>query len=278
MANLRIMSNNIWWADSNSSKWAAKGEDCSSPHRAKGFARMYADTKPDIIGLQECAAILTDNIMCNLKNTTDIPYALLWGRDTPIIYRTDKFDLVDSDYFIYSEDVPNLNGSFNNHKTKSYCIGVFRIKENGNHLIFGTTHLWYKTDAEQEGSEVARVYQLSLFMDKLEQFKSKYNCHVIMVGDFNTVYNSDTVQSAIKRGYTHAYHLATDYKDETCGHHVCNSDHYERYDNPMTFNESIDHILTKDMPNDSVKSFDRYYPDYYFPLSDHFPVFIDVDI
>lgn len=277
MANLRLLSNNIWWTNENTSAWKARGEDCSPEHRAKGFARVYSELAPDIIGLQEAAAKLPNCVMTELLKQTEIPYTLLWGRDTPIIYRTDKFELVDSSYDIYPEENPGYEGSFNNLQTKSYCIAVFRSKENGKLLVFGTTHLWYMTDAQQKGSEAARVYQLGIFMDKVEEFKNKYGCPAVIMGDFNAGYNSDTVQSAIKNGYIHAYNLATDYKDETCGYHACNWDNYGGFERKATFNDAIDQLLFKDIPDGTVKRFDRYYPEYYYPLSDHFPVYVDIE-
>ena len=278
MSKLRFMSNNIWWTNENSKAWAARGEDCSPEHRAKGFARAYAETAPDIIGLQEAAAMLPNHVMTELKAQTDIPYTLLWGRDTPIIYRADKFELVDSYYEIYPEEIAGFEGSFNNLKTKSYCVGVFRIKENGKLIIFGTTHLWYKTEAQQVGSEAARVYQLGIFMDKVEAFREKYNCPAVIMGDFNAPYDSNTVQSALERGYVHAYYLATDYKDETSGYHPCHPENYDRFENKGTFKDAIDQFLFKSIPDRAVKRFDRFYPEYFYPLSDHFPVIVDLEI
>ena len=46
---LRLMSNNIWWCDSNQPAWEAIGEDCSAAARAKGFARVYSELCPDVI-------------------------------------------------------------------------------------------------------------------------------------------------------------------------------------------------------------------------------------
>lgn len=278
MSNLRLLSNNIWWTNANAPNWEARGEDCSPEHRAKGFARVYDELSPDIIGLQEAAAMLPNCVMTELLRQSEIPYALLWGRDTPIIYRTDRFELIDSFYDIYPDGIPDFEGEFNNLKTKSYCIGVFRVKEDGKLLIFGTTHLWYKFESQQAGSEAARVYQLGIFMDKVEAFKQKYNCPVVIMGDFNAPYESESVQSTIKRGYIHAYHLATDYRDETSGYHVCNPDRYEGFENKGTFNDAIDQLLFKDIKDGAVKRFDRYYPEYYYPLSDHFPLYVDIEL
>ena len=282
MADLRIMSNNIWACDVNNEAWAKLGMDCSSKSRSKGFIRLYCEVKPDIIGLQECTSKCADYIMQGLKEKNE-NYALLWGRDTPIVYRTDKFELINSDYFVYSEKIPDLEGSFNNVQTKSYCIAVLKIKENGKKIIFATTHLWWKSsdinsDYYQPFSDEARTYQLNLLMDKVDTLIDKYNCAAIIVGDLNTQYNTETVQSALKRGYLHAYNIATDYRDETDGQHYCFADGYDMNENPKKFNESIDHILIKNSPKNLVKRFERYDPEYYMPLSDHFPVWIDVKI
>lgn len=278
MAKLRFMSNNIWWCENNTKNWEARGENCSAEHRAKGFARVYDETAPDVIGIQEAGGLLLGHVMAALLSGTKIPYAQLWGRDTPIIYRADKFELIDSNHDIYPEEFDGYEGSFNNLNTKSYCIAVLRAKEDGKTFIFATTHLWYKSEEQQAGSDKARAYQLGLLMDKIDELKAKYNCPVFMMGDFNAYYESLAVKATLDRGYVHAYHLATDYRDEKSGYHVCNWDRYEGYDDPKTFNEAIDQFMVKDAPEGSVKRFDRFCPEYYYPLSDHFPVIVDVEL
>ena len=279
--NIRIMSNNQWWADTNKPAWAAAGLDCSAPVRAPGFARMIRETDPDIAGLQECTKLMADLLMLEFVET-NAGYALLWGRDTPILYKTDKFELVDSAYLLYPEAVPGFEGEFNNLKTKSYCIAVLRSKENGKMLVFGTTHLWYmssnpESKSYRAGSDEARAYQLGLLMDKAEEFGAKYNCPVILVGDMNAYLNSRAIKSAIERGYDHAYDLAVEYKDEGHGYHYCNDSGYGPYV-PAERNNSLDHILIKNAPDGFVRRFERYNEEYYMTLSDHLPVFVDVNM
>ena len=107
MGILRLMSNNIWKNDCNCPAWEAKGEDCSAVHRAKGLARMYIETDPDIIGLQECSAVMLEELMEHFA-AAELPFAVLWGRDTPILYRSDKFELLDSEFALYPEEIPGL--------------------------------------------------------------------------------------------------------------------------------------------------------------------------
>ena len=280
MANLRIMSNNIWWCDSNRPEWEAVGADCSVKARAPGLLRTYGETKPDIIGLQECSAQMS-HLLMSLLMEKELPYAMLWGRDTPILYRTDRFELVDSQVYIYPEKIPGLEGSFNNLRTKSYCIALLRLKEDGKLLIFATTHLWYKSGNPearnyQPFSEEARAWQLGVLMDRLDAMQKQYGCPAVMVGDCNTWYTGKAIQDALARGFVHGHDVAADYADETQGMHYCYGDGYKTEPYGGGFKKSIDHILIRgDL---RVRRFERFSPDYYMPLSDHFPVWIDAEI
>lgn len=277
------MTHNQWKCDKNQPAWEMKGLDCSVTPRAKGFVRVFKDTAPDIIGCQETSFEMGDKLIryCAAEG---LRYALLWGRDTPILYRPDKFEVVDSDFSLHPEAVPGFEGVFNNSKTKSYTIGVFRIKENGKLFIYASTHLWYKSGNPaakkyQAGSDEARAYQLGIVMDKVAEFREKYgNCPAFIVGDLNANYNSIAVQSAFANGYTHAHDIAVEYADETMGYHYCFSDGYKEEYRTDPFPAAIDHILVIGAPEGTVRRFERFSPEYYFPLSDHSPAFIDVEI
>ena len=278
---LRIMSNNQWWADYNKPAWKEAGLDCSAAARVPGFARMFREIDADIVGLQECTMLMADMHMRGFAES-GMSYAMLWGRDTPILYKTDKFELVDSAYLVYPTEVPGFDGEFNNLNTKSYCIAVLRSKEDGKTIVFGTTHLWYMSSDPnwkhyQPGSDEARVYQLGLMMDKAEELANKYNCPIVLVGDLNTSRNSTAIKTAFERGYSHASDIATDYSDKGHGMHKCGEDGYGPYI-PLGPEKAIDHILVKGAHKGFVKRFDRYNEEYYMPLSDHLPVYIDVEL
>lgn len=275
MAKLRIMSNNIWWCDKNTEAWGAQGLDCSAGNRAPGLLRMYQETQPDIIGLQECSSVMAHQLM-TLFAENDAPYALLWGRNTPIIYRRDVFELIDSEVHVYPEQIPGLEGSFNDRKTKSCCISVLRLKESGKLIIFATTHLWYKTDSKQPGSEKAKAWQLSQLLDRLDVFQAQYDCPAVVVGDFNTWPTGIAVRTATERGFTHAHDIAIEHADDTSGMHYCYSDGYNNIIREGGFAHSIDHILIRGVL--PVSRFERYCPDYYLPLSDHSPAWIDTEL
>lgn len=281
-SNLRIMSHNLWKNDDNHPAWNEKGLDCSAATRSKGFVKVYTELQPDIIGCQEMSTLMAEQIICDGLGV-GIKYALLWGKDTPILYRPDKFEIIDSDFALFPEELPEHDGCFNNNNTKSYTIGVFRVKENGKLMIFASTHLWWKSANPasrdyQPYSDIARVYQLGMLMNKVKEYQNKYNCPAIITGDLNSGYNSKCVQSALQNGYSHAHDIATEYSDESVGLHYCFPDGYSEcyYDYP--FERAIDHILISKKEDIKVFRFERYSPVYYLPLSDHSPVFIDAEI
>lgn len=282
MGKLRMMSNNVWNCDTNKPAWEAKGEDCSSAARMKGFVRVYRETSPDIIGGQEFSMKNYDELLRGLEADGQ-KYAALWGRSTPIIYRQDKLELIDSDYIPYPNTIDGIEGEFNPTKSKSCCAAVFRDKSDGKVFVFASTHLWWmegnpESPDYRAGSDEARVFQLNLAMDRIDALAEKYGCPIVLVGDMNANYNSPAIHSAFARGYVHAHDTAVEYADDSMGYHFCFPEGYHNYyyDNP--FEDAIDHILVKGAGDGFVRRFERYSPEYYFPLSDHSPVFIDAEL
>ena len=280
--SLRIMSHNLWKNDANKPAWEEKGLDCSADARVKGFIKVYEELSPDIIGCQEMSSLMAEKLMCGVLENGQ-KYALLWGKDTPIIYRTDKFEIIDSHFALYPEELPGYEGCFNNYKTKSWNIAVFRIKENGKHLIFATNHLWWKSSQPtnpnyQPYSDLARVYQIGLIITKIEEYRKKYDCPAIIVGDLNGGYNSQCVKTALEKGYVHAHDVSIAPPDESAGLHYCFADGYYDYYYDFPFEKAIDHILLTPESELKICSFNRYSPKYYLPLSDHSPVYCDIEI
>ena len=277
---IRLMTNNIWWCDNNLPDWERAGLDCSAVARAKGFVRVYGELAPDVIGLQEASARMMSELAVNMQEWKE-KYSVIWGGDTPIMYKPQKLELIDSDFAYYDEHIEGFEGSFNNARTKSYTVAVFRIKESGKCFVFATTHLWWKSSNPasknyQPHSDEARAYQLGLLADVVEGFAKRYSCPSVIVGDLNADYDSCALSTAFSRGYRHGHDIAVEYADDTNGHHYCFGDGYRGYE-PRDFKKGIDHILFKGDRKGAVKRFDRYYPEYYMPLSDHFPAFVDVD-
>lgn len=278
---LRLMSNNVWNRDKNAPAWEEKGEDCSAPARAPLFVRMYGETLPDVIGMQEMTHLMTRELVSGLA-AKGLSYAVIWGNFTPIFYRPDKSELLDTAYLPYPEGVPGYEGSFNDVKSKSALFAVFREKESGKCFLFANTHLWWKSEnpawsCYQAGSDSARAYQVGLMLEKVREMQEKYRCPAVAVGDFNTTIASPAVEKMLGHGFLHAKDVATDYACTEHGYHLCNTSGYAAYE-PRPAKEAIDHIFVSSAPTLTVRRFDRPTPAYYAPASDHYPVFADVEL
>ena len=286
MEHIRLMTHNVWKNDANSPHWAEKGEDCSAEARVGGLLRVYRDTVPDVIGGQEVTALMADLLKEGLS-ADGKNYTLIWGRYTPILYRSDKLELIASEFGTYPEKIRGFDGVFNDARSKSWNLGVFRIKANGEKFIFVTTHLWWKkspTDANSFGknqyllgSDEAREYQIASVVEKIEEYREKHHCPAVLVGDMNCPYPSSAMQYVRSKGFRHAHDIAKEYAEEAVGYHYCFFDGYETayYDRP--FETAIDHIYVIGEKDGAVKRFERYSPEYYYSISDHSPAYVDIE-
>ena len=284
---LRLMTHNVWSADENCPAWEAKGEDCSAAVRVKGLLRVYKETLPDVIGGQEVSPLMADLLKEGLA-AEGLNYTLIWGRCTPILYRSDKLELLDSAFGSYPERIPGFDGVFNDARSKSWNLAVFRSKETGKAFIFTTTHLWWKKSPQDTasfgndqyllGSDEAREYQIASVVERIEKYREKYACPAVLLGDMNCPYSSSAMKHVRACGFRHAHDIATEYAEEAVGYHYCFADGYEKYYYDRPFETAIDHIYVIGESEGAVKRFERYSPEYYFPISDHSPAYIDIEM
>ena len=280
------MTHNVWNYDSNSPQWAERGEDCCAKARVGGLVRVYKELLPDVIGGQEVSALMADLLKEELQKV-GLNYTLIWGRFTPILYRADKLDLVDNEFFTYPEKINGYDGIFNDVRSKAWNLAVFREKASGKLFIFVTTHLWWmrnpKNDSEigksgyQVGSDVAREQQIAIALKAIEKYREKYNCPAVLVGDMNTDYFSKAMKNVRNYGFRHAHDIATEYAEEAVGYHYCFADGYKTQYDDRPFETAIDHIYIMGENDGAVKRFERYSPEYYYAISDHSPAYIDVE-
>ena len=284
---IRLMTHNVWNRDTNSPQWAEKGEDCSAAARVVGLLRVYRETVPDVLGGQEVSAWMADLLEEGFQEE-QVRYTLIWGRYTPILYRSDKLELIDSEFGTYPENIQGFEGSFNDSRSKSWNLGVFRLKSNGKIFIFVTTHLWWKSTPTDDscmgkhpyqlGSDEAREQQIAMLLEKISRYQDKYRCPAVLVGDMNTGYNTKAMQYVRRHGFRHAHDIATEYAEEAVGYHYCFPDGYESQYHDRPFETAIDHIYVIGENDGAVKRFERYSPEYYYSISDHSPAYIDMEL
>lgn len=278
------MSQNQWNIVKNVPAWEENGLDCSAKKRMKGHVRVLQELMPDIVGGQEINVEMQKYLKFYCMDE-GLPYTQIWGNYTPIIYRADKLILLDTEYLLYPEYVEEYEGIFNDELSKACNLGVFQDKQDCNIFIFATTHLWWQNGSNpndewyRAGSDQVRTMQIKLAMNLIEKYQKKYdNCPVFFVGDFNADYRSEAIQYAITEGmFQHAHDIAVEFAYEGEGYNLCDSKGPGKEWKNGSFEHAIDHILVKNMPKGCVRKFDRYTPDYYFYLSDHAPVYVDVE-
>ena len=277
MSIIRLMGQNQWNCTGNLPTWEEKGLDCSTAVRMKGHVRILAELLPDVLGGQEVNMQMQLDLKMNCIEK-NLPYTIIWGNMTPFVYRADKLELLDTEYLLYPAHVDGYEGSFNDVRSKSCNVGVFRTKEDGKVFVFATTHLWWKSSETQPGSAEVRLFQLSMATELVKTYQEKYgNCPAVLVGDLNAGYYAQALRWALEEGgWQHAHDVAVEYRHEGKGFNGCGVHPGVWQDEP--FEKALDHILVRDIPEGAVRRFDRYCAEDYVYLSDHAPVYIDLKL
>ncbi|MBR2693351.1 MAG: endonuclease/exonuclease/phosphatase family protein [Thermoguttaceae bacterium] len=184
---LRVMSYNVWLAPTpESNDWPARRDNLVADIRA---------TDPDLFGLQEAYKHQLDYIMAALEKYSYVGV----GRDDgaeggeycPVLFKTEKFDLLDSGTFWLSEtpDVPGKKG-WDAACNRVVSWAKLRDKTNDRVLVYANTHF-------DHISELARGESSKLIL-KFKEEKAK-GLPFIITGDFNSV-ETDAAYKTIVAG------------------------------------------------------------------------------
>ena len=184
---LRVMSYNIWLAPTpESNDWPARRGNLVADIRA---------TDPDLFGLQEAYKHQLDYIMAELGQYSFVGV----GRDDgaeggeycPVLFKTEKFDLLDSGTFWLSEtpEVPGKKG-WGAACNRVVSWAKLREKESGRVLVYANTHF-------DHISELARGESSKLIL-KFKEEKAK-GLPFVITGDFNAV-DTDAAYTTIVSG------------------------------------------------------------------------------
>ena len=186
-AKFVVLSQNMRGADD--------GENKMISDRAPRFKQLVEKYKPDIIGTQETTPTWNSFFKDNLKE-----YGMIGcsregenaksGEWNTILYRLDRFELIDSDNFWLSstpDKVSRVPGS----KCNRLCTwALLKDKNTGNVFIMANTHLDHRTDEVRE-------QQIEILLDNLSDMINKYP--LILTGDFNAVPDSLVYTAATEK-------------------------------------------------------------------------------
>lgn len=281
-ANLRILDDNIWDYSKETipDAWKDLPIDCRDASRWKGFAQLVRAYMPDIITLQEYAPHMHGYLYPALE---EYGYKICyvpgegqpWGH-TPVFYRTETIDMEFVNYNLYTPE------RFSNIGSKSYVAAVFTQKSTGKNFAVVSTHLWWKGEKAQPGSDYARASQTRLIMAEAEILKAEYNCPIFVCGDMNAYEDAPAIQQFLQGGYKQCYEIATVRTDNHNGHHICSpKDGYSRVSrrrSPTRKEGAIDHCLLYNAGEAEVLTFECVMAAFTVPLTDHYPNVIDAKL
>lgn len=269
--DVRVMSNNTWKCDNNQDAWIALGLDCSAKTRAAGFVVVYTAFKPDIINLQEMSPTMFSYIKAGLKsaglNYRSVCYYPSEPDDTPILYNADVLEFKTGGHHLYTYG--------NNGNTKSYTWALFEHKETGVQFIDLTTHLWWKSESAEPGSDGYRLRQAKEIVTLSEKLINEYSCPMVISGDFNCNISSTAYAEFKSGGFEDCFNLAVS-KDDTRGHHSCSASGFSTELYGGAYSTAIDHMMIKNKGVWTVSVFRQPVCSFYWQLTDHIPVYSDI--
>ncbi len=247
-ADFRIMSFNIL-----SEEWAT---NAGQGPRISGVVGCILEYKPEIIGIQEVSTLWYKELKERIGDEYEFVNSSVFGvrnyNYTALAYRKDSVELVDSDYFAYSQG--------NDPRLRLINMGVFKLKSSQKQLVVINTH--FNGDRE----DIAKV-QANEFVTKVNEYKKKYDCPLIATGDYNCSEGSAPYNIMMNiDGFAEAKHTA-----KSTG--VLYSTGHPLNTKPSPATTSIDHIFYTG--NVVPLYFTTLMDDYLLFASDHCPIFAD---
>lgn len=276
-SNLRLFDDNIWSYNKTSvpAAWSAVGADCTNAVRCVGFAGLVFAYMPDVVCFQEYAKDM-DALLRPRLESKGYKMAYTPGNQwdyTPILYNSKTLTLEHSEYLRYTPSTFSDSGS------KSYTAAVFSLKSNGKRFAVISTHLWWKSESAQEGSNAAREAQAGLVLACAQKLALDFGCPVFAMGDMNCTLLSNAMKVLTGGGMQPLFNIATVYGDMRNGYHACSADGFSRSSNKSNDGFGcIDHMFLYNAGATEVKTFWRIQPYFTVELTDHYPNYADIVI
>ncbi len=259
------------------------------------MAELYCDLDADVIALQE----YTEQLMRRPENS-DISsimekngYAQVYKHSsigsassaTPIFYKADKFELVESEVVNLMTKYPGCGGD------KYMTIAVLKEKSSGK--IFGviSLHMDYRYDNNNATNQATynsnRVNMAKDACNKAALIQAKYsNCPIFIGGDFNSTEQHDAYNVFLDKGYVSARDMAL--KSEETNTHgpgpYWDTNSALFYTDLLNtslgnYKSAIDHVMIKAETNAvGVARYDVLIDTISASISDHFPQVVDFNL
>ena len=184
---LKIMSQNMRYTDDGN------GNDIQD--RAPRFKQLVEMYQPDIIGTQETTVKWNNYFRQYYKDVYGMVGCSREGKNATtgewgtILYRLDRFELLDSDDFWLTK-TPKKVSRILGAKCNRICTwALLKDKNTGETFVMANTHLDHSTDE-------IRIEQLGYLFNGLSELMEQYPIYI--TGDYNASPTSNAYKTAIK--------------------------------------------------------------------------------
>ena len=239
-------------------------------------AELHYEYLPDVIGLQENAAsVQSYHLRMSKYGYSPVPTKPnnKANRDyTAMLYRADKLDILECGWHLYDDGAGD--------QSKSVAWAVFKDKASGDVFAVGSTHFYWTSDDLGKSARLKDAEQLT---EVVKNITSKYNCPMIVGGDYNCNINSDPIKNLYKAGFENLQKLSPETMDVTTHHSYSpwNAElnlYIDVVIPSKAYSSAIDHALLYNKSTLTPKMWRVILHDYTLLSTDHCPVMVDFDI
>ena len=239
-------------------------------------AELHYEYQPDVICLQENSASVqtyhTRMVKFGYSAVPTNPTNKAKRDYTAMLYRADKLDIIESGWYLYDDGAGD--------QSKSVAWAVFKDKASGDVFAVGSTHFYWTSD---DLGKSARLKDAAQLADLVKQITDKYNCPMIVGGDFNCNINSDPIKNLYSAGFENLQKISPDTMDITTHHS------YSPWNEALglyidvvvpskQYSSAIDHALVYNKSTLTPEMWRVILHDYTLLSTDHCPVMVDFDI
>ena len=178
---------------------------CGEFDREEIVPQLIADYLPDSVGVQECDGTWYLSLKTYLSDSYGIvgvgrlSGVKLIGEASAILYRKDKYKVVDSDTFWLSETPDKVSKGWDANHNRICTWAILENKETGERYAHVNTHL------DHIGPQ-ARINGLTLVLEKAQSF----DMPTVVTGDFNFPKDDALYSEFANAGFTDTQDVAAD--------------------------------------------------------------------
>lgn len=193
---IKVMSFNVLAASYKPGEDAAMGDKSWGARKGPIF-KMLREEMPDVMGLNEPRLNQVRFLVDSLPGYSHLEQAvrdpLEESMHNMIMYRTDRFDLIDSGLFWLSDTPEVRSKGWDGTQNRCALWVCLREKESGKEFYFVCTHLSLGGVARQRGA--------NLIVERMKKIAGK-KAPVFVVGDMNaSFYEKDTRRDQLRPFY-----------------------------------------------------------------------------